>query len=100
MRRRALFRAPFAALLQYRPVAEPTATTTATGIVRATIDLRQFPGASPFLRAYPRAYDSVSPLFAGNPADPSAWRGAIRRAHAAPHERATVASVIKAQLER
>ncbi|MEX2270107.1 MAG: bacillithiol biosynthesis cysteine-adding enzyme BshC [Vicinamibacterales bacterium] len=81
-------------------MAEPTATSTAAGIVRAAIDLRQFPGASPFLRAYTRAYDSVSPLFAGNPADPSAWRGAIRRAQAAPRDREAIAAVIRTQLER
>lgn len=100
MRPRAVFRALFAPLLQYPPVPEPTATTTAAGIVRAAIDLRQYPGASPFLRAYTRAYDSVSPLFAGNPADPSAWRAAIRRAQTAPRERGPIASVVQTQLER
>lgn len=64
------------------------------------MDVRGFPGSSPFVRAYTRAFDSISPLFAGNPADPSAWRGAIRRAQAAPRERDAVAAVIRAQLER
>lgn len=81
-------------------MSDPTATTTAAGIVRAAIDLRQYPGASPFLRAYTRAYDSVSPLFAGNPADPSAWRAAVRRAQAAGRDRGPIAHVIQAQLER
>lgn len=68
--------------------------------MRAALDVRQVPGASPFLGAYTRAFDSVSPLFAGNPADPSAWRAAIRRAQAAPRDRAAIAGVIRAQLER
>jgi bacillithiol biosynthesis cysteine-adding enzyme BshC len=81
-------------------VSDPTATTTAAGIVRAAIDLRQYPGASPFLRAYTRAYDSVSPLFAGNPADPSAWRAAVRRAQASGRDHGPIAGVIQSQLER
>ena len=68
--------------------------------MRAAIDVRGFPGSSPFVRAYTRTFDSVSPLFAGNPADPSAWRAAIRRAQAAPRERDALAAVIRAQLDR
>lgn len=68
--------------------------------MRGAIDLRQYPGASPFLRAYTRAYDSVSPLFAGNPGDPSAWRAAVRRVQAAARDHGPIASVIQAQLDR
>lgn len=78
----------------------PSDTSTVAGIVRAALDVRAFPGSSPFVRAYTRAFDSVSPLFAGNPADPSAWRAAIRRAHAAPRDREAIAGVLAAQLER
>lgn len=78
----------------------PTVTTTTAAIVRAALDVRTFPGASPFVAAYTRAFDSVSPLFAGNPADPSAWRAAIRRANAAERDRAAIAGILRAQLER
>ncbi|HEX6324075.1 MAG TPA: bacillithiol biosynthesis cysteine-adding enzyme BshC [Vicinamibacterales bacterium] len=78
----------------------PTDTSTMAGIVRAALDVRDFPGSSPFVRAYTRAFDSISPLFAGNPADPSAWRAAIRRAQAVPRDREPIAAVIRAQLER
>ena len=81
-------------------MAETTATTPAAGVIRAALDLREFPAASPFSRAYAHAYDAVSPLFAGNPADPSAWRAAIRRVNAAPRDRAPIARVIDAQLAR
>ncbi|HUF24506.1 MAG TPA: bacillithiol biosynthesis cysteine-adding enzyme BshC [Vicinamibacterales bacterium] len=78
----------------------PSDTSTVADIVRAALDVRDFPGSSPFVRAYTRAFDSVSPLFAGNPADPSAWRAAIRRAHAAQRDPKAIAGVLTAQLER
>ena len=81
-------------------MAETTATTPAAGAIRAAIDIREFPAASAFSRAYAHAFDAVSPLFAGNPADPSAWRAAIRRVNASPRDRGPVASVIQAQLAR
>jgi bacillithiol biosynthesis cysteine-adding enzyme BshC len=81
-------------------VAERTATTPAAAIVKAAIDLRDYPGAPAFLSAYTRTFDAVSPLFAGNPGDPSAWRAAIRRATAAPRDPGPMAAVIAAQLER
>lgn len=84
-------------------MAETSATTPAAGVIRAAIDLREFPAASEFSRAYAHAFDAVSPLFAGNPADPSAWRAAIRRATSspgAPRERDVIAGVIEAQQMR
>lgn len=98
--RRAAFRPPFVRLLQYTPVAETTATTPAAGAIRAAIDLRHFPAASEFSRAYAHAFDAVSPLFAGDPADPSAWRASIRRATTLPRDRASIAGVIDAQQAR
>lgn len=77
-----------------------TGASTVAGIVRAALDVRQFPGASAFLAAYTRAFDSISPLFAGNPADPSAWRAAIRRAGAVERDRAPIAAVLRAQMDR
>lgn len=72
-------------------------------MIRAAIDLRDFPAASEFSRAYAQAFDAVSPLFAGNPADPSAWRAAIRRATSssgAPRDRQVIVGVIEAQQAR
>ena len=68
--------------------------------MRAALDLREYPAASAFLRAYTRAFDSVSPLFAGNPADRSAWKAAIRRTQGAARDRDAMARVIASQLER
>ncbi|MDQ3070541.1 MAG: bacillithiol biosynthesis cysteine-adding enzyme BshC [Acidobacteriota bacterium] len=81
-------------------MAETTAASAAPGLVRAVIDIRAFPGASAFLSAYTRSFDAVSPLFSGNPSDPSAWRAAIRRAQALPRDRQPLADVIAAQLSR
>ncbi len=69
-------------------------------MIRAAIDLREFPAASEFSRAYAHAFDAVSPLFAGNPADPSAWRAAIRRATSTPRDRQVIVGVIDAQQAR
>lgn len=81
-------------------MAEPTAATAPAGSIRAAIDLRDYPAASAFSRAYASNFDAVSPLFAGNPADPSAWRAAIRRATAVPRDREALTRVLLAQLER
>ena len=43
---------------------------------------------------------SLSSLFAGNPAEPGAWRATIARVQAAPRDRALVAGVLADQLER
>ena len=42
----------------------------------------------------------VASLFAGNPAEPGAWRETIARVQAAPRDRALVAGVLADQLER
>lgn len=84
-------------------MAETSATTPGAGVIRAAIDLREFPAASEFSRAYAHAFDAVSPLFAGNPADPSAWRAAIRRATSSsgtPRDRHVVAGIIEGQQAR
>lgn len=81
-------------------MAETTATTPAAGTIRAAIDLRAFPAASEFSRAYAHAFDAVSPLFAGNPADPSAWRAAIRRATSVPRDPQIITDIIDAQQAR
>ena len=57
------------ALRQYEPV------SVATGI-----DVRRFPWIRPLAGDYADNYSSVASLFAGDPASPDAWRGAI-----APH---------------
>lgn len=72
----------------------------ANSLVRDAIDLRRFPWIRPLVAAYSSNFDSVSSLFAGNPADPAAWTAAITRAHASTRDRAGLARVLATQLER
>jgi bacillithiol biosynthesis cysteine-adding enzyme BshC len=72
----------------------------AAQVVRATIDVRRFPWVRPLVGAYANDFTSVAPLYAGNPVDPSAWRNAIGRVQRAPRDRAALAALVEAQLER
>lgn len=78
----------------------PAAASTATGVVRQSIDVRRFSWIRPLVSAYSSDFASVASLFAGNPADPAAWKDAIARVQKSPRDRATMARVVTAQLER
>ena len=52
------------------------------------------------MSAYSSDFDSVASLFAGNPADPAAWKETIARVQKSPHDRAAIAKVVSNQLER
>ncbi len=69
-------------------------------LIRDAIDLRRFPWIRPLVAAYSSDFSSVASLFAGNPAEPAAWTDAITRAKRAPRDRAGLARVVAAQLER
>ena len=78
----------------------PAAASTATGVVRQSIDVRRFSWIRPLVSAYSSDFASVAPLFAGNPADPAAWKDAIARVQKSTRDHATMARVVSAQLER
>ena len=71
-----------------------------SGAVRAAIDVRRCPWIRPLVGAYTHDFASVAPLFAGDPADPSAWRQTIARVQQAPRDRQALAAVLTRQLER
>lgn len=77
--------------------AEPFAPT---GAVRDAIDPRRFPWIRPLVDEYGRDFGRLSVLFAGNPADPSAWRQTIERVSRAPRNRAVVSAALVRQLTR
>ncbi len=52
------------------------------------------------MAAYSSDFSGVSSLFAGNPADPTAWSETITRVQRSPRNRAGLTKVISAQLER
>lgn len=77
----------------------PSSDTTA-GVVRDSIDVRRLPWIRPLVAAYANDFPSVATLFAGNPADPAAWRQAIARVQRAPRDRHALAAILRRQLDR
>jgi len=69
-------------------------------VIRDAIDLRRFPWIRPLVAAYSSNFESVASLFSGNPADPAAWVSTISRVQQSPRDRAGLARVLSAQLER
>ena len=64
-----------------------------SGAVREAVDSEPSAVDSPARqRRTPSDFASVAPLFAGNPADPLAWRATIERVQRAPHDREALAA--------
>jgi bacillithiol biosynthesis cysteine-adding enzyme BshC len=70
-----------------------------SGAVREAVDLSRLPWIRPLVKAYADDYASVAPLFAGNPADSTAWRATIERVQRARRDRATLAALVARQLD-
>ena len=66
--------------------------------MRAAIELTRFPWIRPLVTAYGQDFPSVATLYAGDPADPAAWRETIARVQRAPRERAALAAILDRQL--
>jgi len=64
---------------------------------RLPIDIRRFPWIRRLAADYAFDYDRVSEFFAGNPADPAAWRNAIARTQRHVRQRDAIADVLEAQ---
>lgn len=69
-----------------------------TTVVRESIPFDRLPWIRPLVAAQAHDYASVAPLFAGNPADPAAWRDIAARLRQTPRDRAQVARVLDDQL--
>jgi bacillithiol biosynthesis cysteine-adding enzyme BshC len=84
-----------------RPVCKSTkavpADSTTTTTTRLAIDLSRLPWARPLGIDYVNAFSKLSDFFAGDPAQPEAWRAAIARAQQHPRDRATLTAAITAQ---
>lgn len=76
----------------------PTEPFAPTGAVRDAIDPRRFPWIRPLASEYTRDFGRVASLFAGNPADPSAWRQTIDRVARASRDRAAMHAALVRQL--
>jgi len=74
----------------------PTQSSASTE-TRIPIDIRRFPWIRPLAGAYAFDHASVQCFFAGDPADPAAWRQALGRTQAHPRPHREVAGLIEAQ---
>ena len=86
------------ALRQYRPVLPQTGIPARA--TRLPVEIRRFPWIKRLAADYAHDYARVADFFAGNPAEPAAWRDAIARAQRHPRQRAAIADVVQAQQRR
>jgi bacillithiol biosynthesis cysteine-adding enzyme BshC len=75
--------------------AVPADSTTTTN--RLAIDLSRLPWARPLGIDYVNNFSKLADFFAGDPAQPEAWRAAIARAQQHPRDRAALTAAITAQ---
>lgn len=69
-------------------------------IARLPIDIRRFAWINRLAADYAFDYPQLSDFFAGNPAEPQAWREAIGRVQAHDRQRDAVADIVLAQQQR
>jgi bacillithiol biosynthesis cysteine-adding enzyme BshC len=81
-------------------VSSQSEAAVVAGIVREAIPFARFPWIRPLVHAYSHDFQSVASMFAGNPADPEAWRETILRVGRRQRDRAGLSAVLKAQLVR
>jgi bacillithiol biosynthesis cysteine-adding enzyme BshC len=67
---------------------------------RLAVDIRRFPWIRRLAADYAFDYERLADFFAGNPADPAAWRDAIARTQRFPRQRDAVADLLQAQQRR
>jgi len=76
---------------------QPGLSTTSA---RLPVDIRRFPWINRLAADYAYAFDRLAEFYAGNPANPTAWRDAIARTQRHERQRDTVADIIGAQQQR
>ncbi|MBA2602491.1 MAG: bacillithiol biosynthesis BshC, partial [Acidobacteria bacterium] len=80
--------------------ADPSTTADTSAATRLGVDVRRFPWMRPLAGSYAYDFESVSPLYAGDPRQPEAWREAARRVREHPRPRREVADCMAAQQAR
>ena len=78
-------------------LSQPVASATQ---IKFPVDIRQFPWIRRLAADYAFEYARLAPFFAGNPADPAAWRDAIARTQRHVRQRDRVADLLLAQQEQ
>jgi bacillithiol biosynthesis cysteine-adding enzyme BshC len=72
----------------------------ASSATRIPIDIRRFPWIRRLAADYAAEHGNVSDFFAGNPADPEAWRAAIQRTQQYARRRDAIAAIVEAQQQK
>lgn len=67
---------------------------------RLAVDIRRFPWIRRLAADYAFDHARVAEFFAGNPADPAAWRDTIARTQQFPRQREAVSALLAAQQQR
>jgi bacillithiol biosynthesis cysteine-adding enzyme BshC len=62
-----------------------------------SVDIRRFPWSRRLAADYAFHFEQLNDFFAGNPAEPAAWRDAIARAQRHPRDRERLAALLQAQ---
>lgn len=75
----------------------PSELTAASAAVRDAIPFSRVPWIRPLAGAQAERYDTVASIFAGNPADPAAWRDVIARVQQTTIDRTLTRDVLVAQ---
>ena len=70
---------------------------TSSSATHLPVDIRRFPWIRPLAGAYAYDFASIGCFFAGNPADPAAWRDAVARTHRHARPNQAVAGIVEAQ---
>ena len=66
-------------------------------VSRLPVEIRRFPWIKRLAADYAFEYERLADFFAGNPAEPRAWREAIERAQRHPRHRDAVVDILQAQ---
>ena len=64
---------------------------------RLPIDIRRFPWIRRLAADYAFEYEKVADFFAGDPADPNAWRDSIARTQRHQRDREAIARILQVQ---
>ena len=72
----------------------------ASAATRIPIDIRRFPWIRRLAADYAAEYAKLSDFFAGNPADPDAWRAAIERTQQHVRRGDAIAAIVEAQQQK
>jgi bacillithiol synthase len=75
----------------------PTPAPSPSGPPASGVELAHLPWARPFNLDVANAFDKVAYAFAGDPAQPSAWRDAIARVTAQTRDRAAITAALAVQ---